>query len=72
MSKKEDNLFQQSGKYLITVYFGGERLSKELVKADSFGEAIQKIVNDYMKEFPTGFDYDSEIRFVREIFDEIN
>ena len=71
MAKKEDNTWQHGGKYLVTVHFGGERFSKILVKADSFGGAIKKIVDDYMKEYPEGFDFDSEIRFVREIFDEL-
>lgn len=67
----EDDLFQRDGKYCITVYFGAERLHKFVVTADTYGEAIQKIVSDYLKDYPEGFEYDSEIKFVREIFDEI-
>ena len=68
--KKEDTLFQQNGKFYITVYYG-ECIVKYLIKADTYGLAIQKIVNDMVKEYPEGYDFDSEIRFVREIFEEL-
>ena len=70
MKKEEDSLFQQDGKFYVTVYYG-ETIVKYLVKADTFGLAIQKIVNDMVKEYPEGYDFDSEIRFVREIFEEL-
>ncbi len=71
MAKQEDNIWQRDGKYLITLHFGDEKLTKCLVKAETFGAGIKKIVDEYMEEYPDGFDFDSEIRFVREIFEEI-
>ena len=71
MKKKDDDLFQQDGKYCVTVHFGAEGISRYVVAAETFGMAIKKIVDDMLKDYPDGFDYDSEIRFKRETFDEI-
>ena len=66
-----DSVFQQDGKYCITVHFGAEQISRYLIHADTYGLAIKKIVYSMIEEYPQGFDSDSEIRFVREIFEEI-
>ncbi len=71
MSKKEDSLFQQDGKYCITVHHGAEKIGRWVVKAKTYGLAIQKIVKETLDDYPEAYDYDSEIRFVRELFDEI-
>lgn len=71
MAKQKDDIWTNAGYYMITVYFGAEKFSKYIVSADSYGEAIKKIVCEYIDEYPEGFDFDSEIKFVREIFDEI-
>ncbi len=73
MSKKtnNDSVFQQDGKYYITVYHGANSLYRYLVTSDTFGQGIKKIVDDMLKEYPEGFDFDSEIKFVREVFEEL-
>ena len=74
MVKKDndDSLWQQDGKFMLTVYYGGEgRMGQYIIKADTYGQAIQKVVNDLLKQWPDAFDADSEIRFVREIWDEM-
>ena len=73
MKKKpeENSVWQQDGKFMIVVYYGAERLHKYIVKADSYSKAIQKIVNDSVNEWPDIYDADSEIKFVREIYDEL-
>ena len=68
---KENELWRQNGYYMITVEFGAEKLGRYIVKADTFGEAIQKIVNDELKEYPEAFEYGSAITFKRETFEEI-
>jgi hypothetical protein len=70
MKKKtnEDTVFQQDGYLLIDVRFG-EKVGTELVKAESFGYAIQKIVNNYVAEHSYDvFDSESEVVFKRLLF----
>ena len=55
---KENDLWRQNGYYMITVEFGAEKLGRYIVKADTFGESIQKIVNDELKEYPEAFKLD--------------
>ena len=69
--KENDSVFQQNGKYCITVHFGAEHISRFVIHANTYGMAIKKIVDNMIEEYPQGFDTDSEIRFVREIFEEI-
>ena len=66
-----DSVFQQDGKYCITVYTGSTGIMKYVIHAGTYGKAIKKIVDDMIKEYPDGYDFDSEVRFVREIFEEI-
>ena len=66
-----DSVFQQDGKYCVTVHFGIEQISRYVIHADTYGGAIKKIVDSMIEEYPGGFDTHSEIRFVREIFEEI-
>lgn len=66
-----DDLWRQNGYYMITVEYGAEKLGRFIVKANSFGKAIQKIVNDDLKEYPEVFEYDSVITFKRETFEEL-
>ena len=45
MVKKDndDSLWQQDGKFMLTVYYGGEgRMGQYIIKADTYGQAIQK------------------------------
>ena len=69
--KKEDDLFQKNGRYCITVHFGEEQLSRYFINAETYGKAIQKIVDDMIEDYPEGFDFHNEIKFVRELFDEL-
>lgn len=75
MSKAKENensMWQQDGKFMLTVYYGGAgRMARYIVKAKTYGQAIQKVVNNLLGDWPDAFDGDSEIRFVREIWDEI-
>ncbi len=66
-----DSVFQQDGKYCITVYTGSEGISRYVIHADTFGKAIKRIVDDMIEAYPEGYDFDSEVRFVREVFEEI-
>lgn len=68
---EDDDLWRQNGHYMITVNYGVEKLGRFIVKAGSYGKAIQKIVNDALKEYPESFEYDSVITFTRETFEEL-
>lgn len=72
-SKKTDDndLWRQNGYYMITVEYGAEKLGRFIVKADTFGKAIEKIIKDDLKEYPDVFEYDSVITFKRETFEEL-
>ena len=70
MTKKQDDdcLWTQDGKYMIIVNFGAERIGRYVVEADTYGQAIKKIVDDMLEHWPDAFDGDSEIKFTREIY----